>query len=70
MEDVARMVVIGRCINSQLCVIDSYLMEKHVIRKHGPDAYYGQSNYRHCAMLISICGCQPTLTLAEQGIKG
>lgn len=42
MEEVAKMAWISRGINPQLQPIDSYLMNKHYLRKHGPDAYYGQ----------------------------
>lgn len=42
MEEVARMAWIARGINPQLRNIDSYLMNKHFMRKHGPNAYYGQ----------------------------
>lgn len=42
MEEVAKMAWIARGINPQLHPIDSYLMNKHYLRKHGPDAYYGQ----------------------------
>ncbi|MWU71314.1 ribulose phosphate epimerase, partial [Escherichia coli] len=31
-----------RQINPQLNHIDSFLMNKHFMRKHGPNAYYGQ----------------------------
>ena len=43
MEEVARMAWIARGINPQLQPIDSWLMNKHFQRKHGPNAYYGQS---------------------------
>lgn len=43
MEEVARMAWIARGINPFLHPIDSYLMNKHFQRKHGPDAYYGQN---------------------------
>lgn len=43
MEEVARMAWIAREINPQLKPIDSYLMNKHFQRKHGANAYYGQS---------------------------
>jgi L-ribulose-5-phosphate 4-epimerase len=33
---------IARGINPQLQAIDNYLMNKHFMRKHGPNAYYGQ----------------------------
>lgn len=42
MEEVARMTWIARGINPQLQPIDSWLMNKHFQRKHGPNAYYGQ----------------------------
>ena len=42
MEEVARMAWIARTINPQLKPIDRWLMDKHFMRKHGPDAYYGQ----------------------------
>ncbi|WP_250221249.1 class II aldolase/adducin family protein, partial [Escherichia coli] len=42
MEEVAKMAWIARSINPQLNHIDSYLMNKHFMRKHGPNAYYGQ----------------------------
>ncbi|EBU6513977.1 L-ribulose-5-phosphate 4-epimerase, partial [Salmonella enterica subsp. enterica serovar Weltevreden] len=42
MEEVARMAWIARGINPALNPIDDYLMNKHFMRKHGPNAYYGQ----------------------------
>ncbi|SFT94112.1 L-ribulose 5-phosphate 4-epimerase [Kosakonia arachidis] len=42
MEAVARMAWIARSINPALKPIDTYLMNKHFMRKHGPNAYYGQ----------------------------
>ena len=42
MEEVAKMAWIARGINPALSPIDSYLMNKHFMRKHGPNAYYGQ----------------------------
>ena len=42
MEEVARMAWIARGINPSLKPIDDYLMNKHFMRKHGPNAYYGQ----------------------------
>ena len=40
--EVAKMAWIARSINPQLNHIDSFLMNKHFMRKHGPNAYYGQ----------------------------
>ncbi|EJZ9127620.1 L-ribulose-5-phosphate 4-epimerase [Salmonella enterica] len=42
MEEVARMAWIARGINPGLNPIDDYLMNKHFMRKHGQNAYYGQ----------------------------
>ncbi|SCC45029.1 L-ribulose-5-phosphate 4-epimerase [Kosakonia oryziphila] len=42
MEEVARMAWIAHSINPALKAIDNYLMNKHFMRKHGPNAYYGQ----------------------------
>jgi len=42
MEEVARMAWIACGINPQLKPIDGYLQQKHFLRKHGPQAYYGQ----------------------------
>ena len=42
LEEVAKMAWIARGINPALSPIDSYLMNKHFMRKHGPNAYYGQ----------------------------
>ena len=42
MEEVARMAWMARGTNPQLQPIDSWLMNKHFQRKHGPNAYYGQ----------------------------
>jgi L-ribulose-5-phosphate 4-epimerase len=42
LEEVARMAWIARGINPALKPIDDYLMHKHFMRKHGPNAYYGQ----------------------------
>ncbi|MEG8511855.1 L-ribulose-5-phosphate 4-epimerase [Klebsiella pneumoniae] len=42
MEEVARMAWIAHGINPQLQPIDSWLINKHFQRKHGPNAYYGQ----------------------------
>lgn len=43
MEEVAKMAWIARSINPDIRPIDSYLLNKHFQRKHGPNAYYGQS---------------------------
>lgn len=43
MEEVAKMAWIACSINPHLRPIDNYLLNKHFLRKHGPNAYYGQS---------------------------
>ena len=43
LEEVARMAWIARGINPGLKPIDDFLMNKHFMRKHGPNAYYGQN---------------------------
>lgn len=42
LEEVAKMAWIARGINPHLKPIDCYLMNQHYLRKHGPDAWYGQ----------------------------
>lgn len=42
MEEVAKMAWISRDINPSLHGIDEDLLNRHFMRKHGPDAYYGQ----------------------------
>lgn len=41
MEQVAKMAFISHQVNPQL-TMNSWLIEKHFSRKHGPNAYYGQ----------------------------
>ncbi|MCX8959290.1 L-ribulose-5-phosphate 4-epimerase [Erwinia psidii] len=43
MEEVAKMAWITGTLNRQVPVMDAYLLNKHFTRKHGPDAYYGQT---------------------------
>jgi ribulose-5-phosphate 4-epimerase/fuculose-1-phosphate aldolase len=42
MEEVAKMAAVTLGINPQ-ATMNPHLVEKHFSRKHGPDAYYGQS---------------------------
>ncbi|WP_134389248.1 L-ribulose-5-phosphate 4-epimerase [Leminorella grimontii] len=44
MEEVAHMDWVACSINPRLRPIDGYLMDKHFNRKHGPGAYYGQTD--------------------------
>lgn len=43
LEEVARMAVTTRSLNPGGPAAESYLLQKHYTRKHGKDAYYGQS---------------------------
>jgi L-ribulose-5-phosphate 4-epimerase len=43
LEEVARMALGTRQINPGIGPIPAYVLEKHFGRKHGPEAYYGQS---------------------------
>ena len=42
METVANMAYHAEMINPQHTPIEQYLLDKHYMRKHGPNAYYGQ----------------------------
>jgi len=42
LEAVAEMAAGARAIDPQSPELETYLLEKHYRRKHGPDAYYGQ----------------------------
>ncbi len=42
MEEVAMMALNTRLLNPSISDVDSYLLDKHFLRKHGANAYYGQ----------------------------
>jgi L-ribulose-5-phosphate 4-epimerase len=42
MEEVAKMAINTRLINPKINEIKNYILDKHYLRKHGKDAYYGQ----------------------------
>ena len=42
MEAIARMARLSVDVNPQIRVLPDYILEKHHLRKHGPNAYYGQ----------------------------
>jgi L-ribulose-5-phosphate 4-epimerase len=44
LEELARMALHTETINSGIEKIPKVLIDKHYLRKHGPGAYYGQSN--------------------------
>lgn len=44
LEEVANMAYHTFQVNPSTQSIDSYLLDKHYLRKHGPDAYYGQKD--------------------------
>jgi L-ribulose-5-phosphate 4-epimerase len=43
LERVASMALRSHALNPNLSQLPEYLLEKHFSRKHGPDAYYGQT---------------------------
>lgn len=43
LEEVARMAMIMLSVNSLSNELPSHIQDKHFLRKHGPNAYYGQS---------------------------
>jgi len=43
LEEVARMASTTLALNSGIGAVDQYLMDKHYLRKHGANAYYGQN---------------------------
>ena len=42
LENVAKMALLARTVNPSLMPAPEYIVQKHYMRKHGPDAYYGQ----------------------------
>lgn len=42
LEEIARMAVLTRQINPGITQVDHVLLDKHYLRKHGTNAYYGQ----------------------------
>lgn len=41
-EEIAKMATLSRFLNPDIKPIDQALLDKHYLRKHGKDAYYGQ----------------------------
>lgn len=42
LEETAKMALYTKQINPNAEAVDQFLLDKHYLRKHGPDAYYGQ----------------------------
>lgn len=42
LEEVARMAILTRTLDSDVRAADRAILDKHYLRKHGKDAYYGQ----------------------------
>ena len=42
LEEVAKMALFTRLISSETAPIGSYILDRHYLRKHGKNAYYGQ----------------------------
>ncbi|MHB8579783.1 MAG: L-ribulose-5-phosphate 4-epimerase [Ignavibacteriaceae bacterium] len=43
LERIAKMALYSLQLNNQLESLPSFILKKHYMRKHGPDAYYGQT---------------------------
>lgn len=43
-EEVAKMAFMAETLNSEIKLAPQYLLDKHYLRKHGTNAYYGQKN--------------------------
>ena len=44
-EEVAKMATLTELNNPKVQEAPQYLQDKHYMRKHGPNAYYGQGNH-------------------------
>ena len=44
LEEIARMAYLTRTLDQNAGALKKSVMDKHYLRKHGKDAYYGQSN--------------------------
>ncbi|MEG2002451.1 MAG: L-ribulose-5-phosphate 4-epimerase [Clostridia bacterium] len=44
LEEVAKMAVVALTVNPNVERVDQFLLDKHYMRKHGKNAYYGQKN--------------------------
>jgi L-ribulose-5-phosphate 4-epimerase len=45
LEEIAKMALISVQLNPKVGPLPQYLLDKHFLRKHGPNAYYGQANH-------------------------
>ena len=45
LEEVAKMAARTEQVNPKVEEAPQYLLDKHYLRKHGPNAYYGQGNH-------------------------
>jgi len=44
LEEVARMAMMSRFLNGSISPVEQFLLDKHYLRKHGANAYYGQED--------------------------
>ena len=44
LEEVAKMALLTRQVDADAAPAPQYLLDKHYMRKHGPNAYYGQGH--------------------------
>ena len=42
LEEVAKMALLTRAVDSAAAPAPQHVQDKHFLRKHGPNAYYGQ----------------------------
>lgn len=47
LEEVAKMGLAAKQLNPQVKPVTQYLLDKHFLRKHGKNAYYGQGKSQH-----------------------
>ena len=45
-EEVAKMAFITEQVNPNVSRADKFMMDKHYLRKHGKNAYYGQGSHK------------------------
>ena len=58
LEETAKMAYLTKTINYEAQEVNKTLLDKHYLRKHGPNAYYGQNHNRFSKLLCSIDNCE------------
>ncbi|MEH7353395.1 L-ribulose-5-phosphate 4-epimerase [Neobacillus drentensis] len=52
LEEVAKMSLLSYQLNPNVEKMDQFLLDKHYLRKHGADAYYGQESDPRCFKVV------------------